>query len=88
MIAAAVPDVVVAEAGASPFEPYNSSVVLEEIQNQICCIVLCASDPYAVVGVSQSFGLKPDLVTGIATSTSSGVELVKMPIVAQQIGWG
>jgi hypothetical protein len=71
------PDVVVAEAGASPFEPYNGAVVLEEIKDQLCCTVLCASDPYAVVGVSQSFGLKPDLVSGIATSTTAGVELVE-----------
>ena len=29
------------------------------------------------VGVEQAFGLRPDLVTGPATSTSSAVELVK-----------
>ena len=33
--------------------------------------------PYAVVGVSQSFGITPDLVTGIATSTTAGMELVE-----------
>lgn len=71
------PDVVVAEAGASPFEPYNGAVVLEEIQKQLRCTILCASDPYAVIGVSQSFGLKPDLVSGVATSTMAGVELVE-----------
>ncbi len=77
MIAAKNPDVVVIEAGASPLEPYNGSVVLEELKEHICLTVLCASDPYAVVGVCQGFGFLPDLVTGIATSTSSGVELVK-----------
>lgn len=71
------PDVAVVEAGASPLEPYNGSVVLEELKTQICFTVLCASDPYAVVGVCQGFGFLPDLVTGIATSTSSGVELVE-----------
>ncbi len=76
-MAATNPDVVVIEAGASPLEPYNGSVVLEELKEQICFTVLCASDPYAVVGVCQGFGFLPDLVTGIATSTSSGVELVK-----------
>jgi hypothetical protein len=76
-IAAEKPDVVVAEAGASPFEPYNGSVVLEELKEQIRCTVLCASDPYAVVGVSRSFGLTPDLISGIATSTTAGVELVE-----------
>ncbi|MDJ0735772.1 MAG: DUF1611 domain-containing protein [Nostocaceae cyanobacterium] len=77
MITTEQPDVVVAEAGASPFEPYNGSVVLEEIKEQIRCTVLCASDPYAVVGVSQSFGLTPDLISGIAASTTAGVDLVE-----------
>ena len=48
LVAAEQPDVVVAEIGASPFEPYNGSIVLEEIKEQICCTILCASDPYAV----------------------------------------
>jgi hypothetical protein len=77
LIAAQEPDVVVAEAGASPFEPYNGSVVLEEIKEQICCTVLCASDPYAVIGVMQSFGLIPDLISGITTNTTAGIELVE-----------
>ncbi|MEA5534718.1 hypothetical protein [Crocosphaera sp. XPORK-15E] len=77
MMAVENPDVAVVEAGASPLEPYNGSVVLEELKDQICFTVLCASDPYAVVGVCQGFGFMPDLITGIATSTSSGVELVE-----------
>jgi hypothetical protein len=77
MIAQENPDVAVIEAGASPLEPYNGSVVLEELKGYICYTVLCASDPYSVVGVCQGFGFKPDLITGIATSTSSGVELVE-----------
>ena len=76
-IAAVKPDVVVAEAGASPFEPYNGAIVLEEMRAQINYSVLCASDPYAVVGVSRGFGLQPDLITGIATSTTAGVKLVE-----------
>lgn len=71
------PDVVVAEAGASPFEPYNGAVVLEEITNQIKFTVLCASDPYAVIGVSQSFGITPNIVSGITTNTTAGIELVE-----------
>ena len=39
--------------------------------------LMCASDPYALVGVSQSFGLTPDIISGIVTDTSAGVELVK-----------
>ncbi len=35
------------------------------------------SDPYAVVEVSQGFGWQPALITGVATSTSAGVQLVE-----------
>ena len=76
LIAAKEPDVAVVEAGASPFEPYNGDVVLQELKDQICFTVLCASDPYAVLGVSQSFGLQPDLVGGITTNTTAGIQLV------------
>jgi hypothetical protein len=71
------PDVIVAEAGASPLEPYNGAAAIDELGNNIQCTVLCASDPYAVVGVEKAFGLKPDLVTGPATSTSAAIDLVR-----------
>ena len=72
------PDVVVVEAGASPLEPYNGAAAIDELGNDnIRCKVLCASDPYAVVGVERAFGLKPDLVTGPATSTSAAIDLVR-----------
>ena len=74
-IEASGPDVVVAEAGASPLEPYNGDTVLEEIGERVRCIVLCASDPYAVMGVIRGFDRTPDLVAGLATSTIAGVEL-------------
>ncbi len=77
MIGDSQPDVVVAEAGASPFEPYNGSIVLEEIKDQITCTVMCAADPYAVVGVRESFGLHPDVISGIVSDTSAGIELVE-----------
>jgi hypothetical protein len=70
------PDYLVAEAGASPLEPYNSDAVIDELGDNIVCSILCASDPYAVVGVAKAFGLEPDLVTGPATQTSAAVELV------------
>jgi len=76
MIARENPDVVVVEAGASPFEPYNGSIVLEEIKDNICLTVLCVSDPYAVVGVIKGFGITPDLISGVATNTSAGLELI------------
>lgn len=74
-ITATKPDVVVAEAGASPLEPYNGDTVLDEIGERVRCTVLCASDPYAVVGVMRGFERTPDLVAGIATSTIAGIEL-------------
>lgn len=70
------PDFLVVEAGASPLEPYNGAALIEELGDNIVCAILSASDPYAVVGVQQAFGLKPDLVTGPATMTSAAVELV------------
>lgn len=75
-IASLKPDVVVAEAGASPLEPYNGAAAIDELGDNICCTILCASDPYAVVGVEKAFGLKPDLVSGPATSTSAAIDLV------------
>jgi hypothetical protein len=66
----------VAEAGASPLEPYNGAAAIEELGENIKCTVLSASDPYAVVGVQNAFGLKPDLVTGPATSTTAAIDLV------------
>ena len=57
-------------------EPYNGAAVIDELGDNIVCTILCASDPYAVVGVEKAFGLRPDLVTGPATQTSAAVELV------------
>jgi hypothetical protein len=76
LIGEANPEIVVAEAGASPLEPYNGQVALDELGDTVCFTVLCASDPYAVVGVMRGYGIIPDLVAGVATSTSAGVELV------------
>jgi molybdopterin-guanine dinucleotide biosynthesis protein len=75
-LAAASPDVVVAEAGASPLEPYNGAPAIEMLGDRVAATVLCASDPYSVVGVVDAFGARPDLVSGRATSTSAGVELI------------
>ncbi len=75
-IAARRPDFLVAEAGASPVEPYNGAAAVEELGGHVRCTVLCASDPYAVVGVQQAFDLHPDLVTGPATNTSAAIDLV------------
>ena len=77
LIGESEPDVVVAEAGASPLEPYNGDTAVDEIRDSIRFTVLCASDPYAVVGVMRGYDIKPDLVAGIATSTTAGVEVVQ-----------
>ena len=50
-------DVVVAEAGASPLELYNGATAIEELDTNVRCTVLSASDPYAVAGVTTAFGL-------------------------------
>lgn len=70
------PDFLVAEAGASPLEPYNGAALVEELGDNVVCTILCASDPYAVVGVEKAYGLRPDLVAGPATQTSAAIELV------------
>ncbi len=69
-------DFVVAEAGASPLEPYNAEAAIDELAGHIGCTILCASDPYAVVGVIDAFGIEPDIVTGPASNTSAAVDLV------------
>ena len=70
-------DVLVAEAGASPLEPYNGATAIEELGDNVCCRILSASDPYAVVGVQTAFDFQPDLVTGPAANTEAAVLLVE-----------
>jgi hypothetical protein len=71
------PDYLVAETGASPLEPYNVGPAMDELGGNVVCILLAASDPYAVVGVEKAFGVHPDLVTGPAANTSAAVSLVR-----------
>jgi len=79
IIAASENDVFVVEAGASPLEPYNGALVVEYLSSLARLTVLCASDPYAVLGVKTAYGsqLKADLVTGPAANTTAAVALVK-----------
>jgi len=72
-------DVLVAESGASPLEPYNGGIVIERLRANTRFTVLCASDPYAVLGVQTAFGdrMKADLVSGPAANTTSAISLVK-----------
>ena len=77
-IAACEAQVLVAEAGASPLEPYNGAIVVEHLRDLACFTVLCASDPYAVLGVQTAYGagLRADLVTGPAANTEAAITLV------------
>ncbi len=50
---------------------------MEELGTQTFYTVLCASDPYAVVGVMKGFDVIPDVVSGITANTSAGIELVQ-----------
>lgn len=70
-------DAAVIEVGASPLEPYNGTVAVERLMPSVRVTILCASDPYAVVGLMKAYGLVPDLVTGITSNTRAGVELVE-----------
>ena len=72
-------DVLVAEAGASPLEPYNGATVVERLGGHAKLTVLCASDPYAVLGVQTAYGnlLKAYLVSGPAANTTAAIALVK-----------
>lgn len=70
-------DVAVVEVGASPLEPYNGTAAVERLEEAVGLCILCASDPYSVVGLIEAFGRVPDLVTGITANTRAGVELVE-----------
>ncbi len=69
-------DVAVVELGASPLEPYNGAVALEELGTNIELMIVCASDPYAVVGLQTAYGLHAGLVCGVCANTSASIELI------------
>ena len=70
-------DIAVVEIGASPLEPYNGDIAIESIRDHVKCVILSASDPYAVYGLMRAFNIKPDIVTGVSTNTLAGVDLVE-----------
>jgi hypothetical protein len=78
-IASCNADVLVAEAGASPLEPYNGATVVDYLCDLTRFTVLCASDPYAVLGVQTAYGdhMKADLVSGPAANTTAATRLVR-----------
>lgn len=69
-------DVLVAEVGASPLEPYNGAAAVDLVEDALAYTILCASDPYGVVGIEDAYRLKPDLVAGKVTNTSAGIDLL------------
>lgn len=77
MVSSTESDVAIVEIGASPIEPYNGDLAIESIKNHVLMTVLCASDPYAVLGIMESFHLKPTIVTGPAANTLGGIELIE-----------
>ena len=76
-LAAVEADVAMIEIGASPLEPYNGTIAVKALADQIKCMVLCASDPYAALGVMKSFNMTPDIISGITTNTLAGKELAE-----------
>jgi len=78
-IAACDADVLVSEAGASPLEPYNGAIAAQYLRPLTRFTLLCASDPYAALGVQTAFGkqMRADLVTGPAANTDAAVGLVR-----------
>ena len=60
-------------------EPYNGEAAVAALGEHTRFTVLCASDPYAVLGVQTAFGdaAPPDIVAGPAANTDAAVDLVK-----------
>jgi len=77
LLAREAADVAIIEVGASPLEPYNGDLAIEAIRENIKCVVLSASDPYAVYGIMAAFDIVPDIVTGVSTNTLAGVTMVE-----------
>ncbi|MBT8308561.1 MAG: hypothetical protein KJN85_16590 [Maribacter sp.] len=70
-------DIAIIEIGASPLEPYNGDIAIERLREHIKCIVLSASDPYAVHGLMKAFDIVPNIVTGVTSNTLAGKRLVE-----------
>lgn len=70
-------DIVVVEVGASPLEPYNGNVAIDYLKENVVFSLLTASDPYSVVGFQSEIDLPVDVVSGIATNTDAGIELIE-----------
>lgn len=69
-------DLLVAEVGASPLEPYRGDLAIAALRGHVGLTVLCSSDAYAVKGAIDAFGVTPDVVAGKVAATTAGVDLV------------
>ncbi|MCK9517789.1 MAG: hypothetical protein M0R74_02000 [Dehalococcoidia bacterium] len=68
-------DLVVAELGASPMEPYNGTVAMEKLAPHVRLTLLAASDMYATLGAIHYLDIRPDLIVGRVASTAAGIEI-------------
>ncbi|MEZ5908515.1 MAG: hypothetical protein R3D31_06900 [Hyphomicrobiaceae bacterium] len=70
-------DVLVAEAGASPVDPYNVDIAIEMLAPFTRLLILSAHDIYGVVGMRQLVAARPDVVTGPVANTEGGRALLE-----------
>ncbi|HSS49033.1 MAG TPA: hypothetical protein VLX28_08805, partial [Thermoanaerobaculia bacterium] len=82
-LAAAKPDVIVAELGNGLLGAYGVAAILEdaEIRAAFSAVVLAANDPVAAWGgvrmLRERFGIEPAAVTGPATDNIAGTEIIE-----------
>jgi hypothetical protein len=82
-LAAARPDVIVAELGDGLLGAYGVAAILEdaEIRAAFTAVVLAANDPVAAWGgvrmLRERFGIEPVAVTGPATDNIAGTEIIE-----------
>ncbi|HEX4965960.1 MAG TPA: hypothetical protein VF173_34440 [Thermoanaerobaculia bacterium] len=82
-LAAARPDVIVAELGDGLLGAYGVAAILEdaEIRAAFSAVVLAANDPVAAWGgvrmLRERFGIEPVAVTGPATDNLAGTEIIE-----------
>ena len=82
-LAAARPDVIVAELGDGLLGAYGVAAILEdaEIRAAFSAVVLAANDPVAAWGgvrmLRERFGIEPAAVTGPATDNLAGTEIIE-----------
>lgn len=55
----------------------RGGTAIAEIEPNVRCMVMFASDPYAVAGVISPFRKRPDLVPGAAANTEARIALVE-----------